>query len=1425
MKIRMTSLVGLFCLAALVLGAVRIFGTGAEAASGAPQAQNAKRAAEATEAQAAPAARAALDRLRRAGGAQIKAHVARETGHYDFVRASGGAVLSADNPSGAPEGRAAAFLRQHGALVGMSDAERLALGGDSQAGSALKATRVVDDFNGGKHVRLGQSYRGLPVFGAQLVVHMNNRGITAVNGHYVPGIKLDTKAALSPAAAQAVALRQQVGGAKLSVLKTELSVYRQGLLEGYEGQSVLAYNVEVTDGGATRAQVWVDALKGTVLNRISLNHKAKDRIIYTPEYDPLFAVRREGDPYTPGATPGTTGADPINNLYRFAGETYNLWMSGFNRDSYDGAGHTMHSVYLVNDICPNAYWNSTTTNYCPDFDADDVVSHEWGHAYTEHTHGLIYSYQSGGLNESYSDIFGETHDLLNDVDAEGGSNNAQPMPDGQRWQIGEDVPTINAEALGILRDMWDPTRYGDPDKVTSENYGCAPDDVHTTSGVPNHAFAMLVDGKTFNGQTVEGIGFDKALAIYFRAMTVYQTPTTNFAQHADALEQSCQDLIGQPVNKVSTSSPDSTPSGGVITASVCEQVQKAMLAVEMRATPPCSYAPILDPEAPQSCTGTTAIFAEDWETGDDGWTRTSTPATPATTAAWNDGTRNLRDFTITSTLPAGHTGRAAYAQAPPIGEPGGGNCTTQDYSGQFSLDSPAITIPAGADDVKLSFDHYVATEAGVDGGQVEVSVNGGAFQLVSESDYVHNPPNSTYNLPPPAGNNTNPNPGEAAWHGTDGGTLVGSWGTTLINLSSLTNPGDTVKVRFTWSQDGCNGVDGWYIDNVSVYSCPVLEAPALSLGADYQEPDPDGAYTFNWTRPAGAAGPDVLQESSICAPLMSDDASTLAQWTVQRSDPLISPNWQTSAAKPQHTGNSAFWADTGSDQELQNSEASLVFNSPIQIPGNGITTLNFSEWFYNEEDDRGFVEVSTDGGATWTAVYTSIRPGAPQPFTPEEGADAFAFEQLRSRQIDLTIYSGQTIRLRFRFAMGNLNYFLHPAYGWYVDDISITSDAFRNVVTTSGTSHTVTGRTDGARCYRVRTTYNLGGQQVPSPYSNTVGANVSRTEPPARPDLKVANIEAGNNKAREGEKVTIAATISNAGAADAAPSKVEFLLDDSQVLGLADTPAIPAGGSAVVTVNWDTRNVKGEHRIKATADKSAAVAESDESNNAATLTLTIQGNKVKNGSFEQSNSTGSGPEGWSGSSTGAGTASWSDGGSDGTKSATATGNGRNALVYGSPSWTSDPIPVTAGQSLSLVVSVQSVGASSAAGAGLVYLGAAGEVLNSLTLITAPLTTAGFTRLEQAVTIPQGVAQVRIRLVGFAPTDTRTSGTITFDEVGLFENYGAAASFNPLGPDGFWMEGKPALAFETAALMIIGGREEDGSCACRERGLLSKALAS
>ncbi|MGH9905145.1 MAG: M4 family metallopeptidase, partial [Pyrinomonadaceae bacterium] len=617
---------------------------------------------------------------------------------------------------------------------------------------------------------------------------------------------------------------------------------------------------------------------------------------------------------------------------------------------------------------------------------------------------------------------------------------------GQRWQMGEDVPTLSAQQLGILRDMWNPTNYGDPDKVSSVNYACGSGDgggVHTNSGVPNHAYAMLVDGKTFNGQTVAGIGFDRALAIYHRAMTVYQTPTTDFAQHADALEASCNDLIGQTINKVSTSSPNGVASGDVINNHTCQQVAKAILAVEMRSPSPCPVSIILDPDEPPACNGATDILVEDWETGMDGWTRTSTGTADWTTddgVPPGDDQARLRNFNVTSSIPAGGgSGSAIHGANPAVGEDGGGTCTPGgDYSGQYTIENTnPITIPAGADDLEMRFDHYVATEAGFDGAQVEISVNEGSFTLVPESNYLFNGPNQ--NLTSVVDGNTNPNQGEPAWTGTNVGTPAnqppGSWGTTIIDLRSLTNPGDTIKVRFTFSQDGCNGVDGWYVDNIRIYYCAVLQAPTLSLGADYQNPDPNGSYTLNWApRPAGATGPDVLQESSVCGPLLSDDASGLGQWTVETgANPdegqLVFPMWQIApAGQKQNHSSASFWANPVSEQETQNTFTTLTFINPIQIPSSGITTLKFSEWYFNEDDDKGLVEVSTDSGANWTAIYTNNRPMGD---LPTIGASAFASEGLTPKQLDLTVYSGQTIRLRFRYALGQSNFFLFLQYGWY----------------------------------------------------------------------------------------------------------------------------------------------------------------------------------------------------------------------------------------------------------------------------------------------------------------------------------------------------------------------------------------------------------
>ncbi|MBT8143745.1 MAG: M4 family metallopeptidase, partial [Gammaproteobacteria bacterium] len=325
--------------------------------------------------------------------------------------------------------------------------------------------------------------------------------------------------------------------------------------------------------------------------------------------------------------------------------------------------------------------------------------------------------------------------------------------------------------------------------------------VHINSGVPNHAFAMLVDGATFNGVTIDAIGADKAAHIYWRAATNYQGPSSDFADHADALEASCADLQGLPLPLLSTET-SGTLGTTTITAGDCIAVANAMLATEMRDDPvACNFQPILDQSPPALCTqgSVSPMLVEDFESGLPGWT-------VGKRALANAATFDGPDWTTTLNLPEQWPGRAAYGANLVLG-----NCANDTEAGVIYLESPAITIDN--DEAKLAFNHNVATEAQYDGGNVKISVNGGPWTLVPAAAFTYNSYNGTLVT------SDNPMAGEAAFNGTDDGSLSSIWGQSQVNLTGIAGAGDVVHLRFEVGMDGCNGVEGWYVDDVTVYSC------------------------------------------------------------------------------------------------------------------------------------------------------------------------------------------------------------------------------------------------------------------------------------------------------------------------------------------------------------------------------------------------------------------------------------------------------------------------------------------------------------------------------------------------------------------------------------------------------------------------------
>ena len=158
-------------------------------------------------------------------------------------------------------------------------------------------------------------------------------------------------------------------------------------------------------------------------------------------------------------------------------------MTNHGRDSINGGGmpivSTVHYREVVGVPYENAFWTSELNQmvYGDGFSAaDDVVGHELTHGVTSFESNLFYYYQSGAINESFSDLWGEF------IDQGNGAGTDTPAV---KWQMGEDVP-----GFGAIRNMQDPTLFGDPDKMSSLNYYEGAGDnggVHFNSGVNNKA--------------------------------------------------------------------------------------------------------------------------------------------------------------------------------------------------------------------------------------------------------------------------------------------------------------------------------------------------------------------------------------------------------------------------------------------------------------------------------------------------------------------------------------------------------------------------------------------------------------------------------------------------------------------------------------------------------------------------------------------------------------------------------------------------------------------------------------------------------------------------------------------------------------------------------------------------------------------------
>jgi cysteine-rich repeat protein len=222
----------------------------------------------------------------------------------------------------------------------------------------------------------------------------------------------------------------------------------------------------------------------------------------------------------------------------------------------------------------------------------------------------------------------------------------------------------------------------------------------------------------------------------------------------------------------------------------------------------------LQANSPPRCAGygTLQSFSlTDWESGPGDWTA-------ETHSIANPVSFDTPDWAVVNNLPDQQAGKAAF-----VANLNTGNCEDDDKSGALTLDSPPIFIPEDVMVPRISINHWFAVEVLFDGGNMKLSVNGGEFQLIPASAFEARPYPAVLNdaLWP----NTNPLASEPAFTGPDG--VAGSWGASHINLLGLAEAGDTVTLRFDYGVDLCEGVTGWYVDEVEFYSCSAELLPSL----------------------------------------------------------------------------------------------------------------------------------------------------------------------------------------------------------------------------------------------------------------------------------------------------------------------------------------------------------------------------------------------------------------------------------------------------------------------------------------------------------------------------------------------------------------------------------------------------------------------
>jgi hypothetical protein len=276
------------------------------------------------------------------------------------------------------------------------------------------------------------------------------------------------------------------------------------------------------------------------------------------------------------------------------------------------------------------------------------------------------------------------------------------------------------------------------------------------------------------------------------------------------------------------------------------------------------------------------------------------------------------------------------------------------------------------------------------------------------------------------------------------------------------------------------------------------------------------------------------------------------------------------------------------------------------------------------------------------------------------------------------------------------------------------------------------------------------------PYQEVYAARV-----PNIADLTVAGITFSNNKAPEGDKVTITARVANIGYRAATNVKVRFAVDGITQGADQTIASLAAGASANLSINWPSQGSPGTHTARVTVDPQNAIRESDETNNAGTATFFVRANKVQNSSFEQtSTSSPSQPANWTPSGPGT---TYDVTGGHAADGVAAAGIVAGAAPGQAGKWTSDAIPVVAGTYYDVNATVLTGGTAAHPTIVVSAAGTAGGAATPLLTLIELVPLNSVKQLVGQVQVPDGVREVFIEL----REDLDANLTIYYDKIGLF----------------------------------------------------------